>query len=195
MKPIRGSTATEYGSLSVKVSGYDMTVVEHYSQYIHNLCNRLGVRVAERFVIQLNSISLALNHTHRLKGLNRPYMYETPLTLAPPEGKRKLPSSARKRSRGGTQSGGSLLQGMIRSAKGAIIGIHTYINTYKHAYIQAKHCIWGWGAGRLTVRRVQASSHCNTLKLNNELEGGRCIQKMSTTANFVTTRTNTKEHA
>ena len=54
MKPIRGSTATEYGSLSVKVSGYDMTVVEHYSQYIHNLCNRLGVRVSERFGIQLN---------------------------------------------------------------------------------------------------------------------------------------------
>ena len=78
----------------------------------------------------IKSISLALNHTHRLKGLNRPYMYETPPDPSPPEGKRKPPSSARKRSRGGTQSGGSLLQGMIRSAKGAIIGVHTCIHTF-----------------------------------------------------------------
>ena len=53
MKPIRVATATEHGSLSVKVSGLDMTVVEHYTQYIHNLCNRLGVRVSERFSLQI----------------------------------------------------------------------------------------------------------------------------------------------
>lgn len=47
MKPIIATTSTAYGTLNVKVSGYDMTVVEHYSQYIHNLCNRLGIKVAE----------------------------------------------------------------------------------------------------------------------------------------------------
>lgn len=48
MKQITAATQTAYGTLNVKVSGYDMTMVEHYSQYIHNLCNRLGVGVAER---------------------------------------------------------------------------------------------------------------------------------------------------
>lgn len=48
MKQIVAATDTAYGSLNVNVSGYDMTVVEHYSQYIHNLCNRLGVKVADR---------------------------------------------------------------------------------------------------------------------------------------------------
>lgn len=47
MKPIVAATDTAYGTLNVKVSGYDMTVVEHYSQYIHNLCNRLSIKVAE----------------------------------------------------------------------------------------------------------------------------------------------------
>lgn len=48
MKQIVAATDTAYGTLNVKVSGYDMTVVEHYSQYIHNLCNHLGIHVAER---------------------------------------------------------------------------------------------------------------------------------------------------
>ncbi|MEQ2187547.1 hypothetical protein GOODEAATRI_005810 [Goodea atripinnis] len=48
MKQMVSATDTAYGTLNVKVSGYDMTVVEHYSQYIHNLCNRLGIQVAER---------------------------------------------------------------------------------------------------------------------------------------------------
>lgn len=47
MKPIVAATDTAYGTLNMKVSGYDMTVVEHYSQYIHNLCNHLGIKVAE----------------------------------------------------------------------------------------------------------------------------------------------------
>lgn len=48
MKEILAETDTAYGSLNVTVSGYDMTLVEHYSQYIHNLCNRLGIKVADR---------------------------------------------------------------------------------------------------------------------------------------------------
>lgn len=49
MKQIVSASDMAYGTLNVKVSGYDMTVVEHYSQYIHNLCNRLGIKVAERW--------------------------------------------------------------------------------------------------------------------------------------------------
>lgn len=47
MKPIMAATDSAYGTLNVKVSGYDMTVVEHYSQYIHNFCNQLGIKVAD----------------------------------------------------------------------------------------------------------------------------------------------------
>lgn len=48
MKAIKATTGTEYGTLNVIVSGYDMILVEHYAQYIHNLCNRFNVKVDER---------------------------------------------------------------------------------------------------------------------------------------------------
>ncbi|KAG8431412.1 hypothetical protein GDO86_018873, partial [Hymenochirus boettgeri] len=48
-KQIRPSTDNEYGSLNLQVSGYDMVLVEHYSQYVHNLCNRLSVKVQESY--------------------------------------------------------------------------------------------------------------------------------------------------
>lgn len=50
MKAMVAATDTAYGTLNVKVSGYDMTVVEHYSQYIHRLCKRLDISVSERWV-------------------------------------------------------------------------------------------------------------------------------------------------
>ncbi|CAL8362196.1 unnamed protein product [Boreogadus saida] len=37
-----------------------MTVVEHYSQYIHNLCNRLGVRVSESYALPTKSTEVML---------------------------------------------------------------------------------------------------------------------------------------
>ncbi|XP_071189517.1 large ribosomal subunit protein mL48-like isoform X1 [Salvelinus alpinus] len=55
MKQIKTATDAEYGTLNVKVSGYDMILVEHYSQYIHNLCNRLGVKVAESYALPTKS--------------------------------------------------------------------------------------------------------------------------------------------
>ncbi|KAM4612132.1 large ribosomal subunit protein mL48 isoform 2-T2 [Polymixia lowei] len=60
MKQIRAATDTEYGTLSVKVSGFDMTLVEHYSQYIHNLCNRLGVKVQESYALPTKSTEVML---------------------------------------------------------------------------------------------------------------------------------------
>ncbi|NP_001290924.1 39S ribosomal protein L48, mitochondrial [Esox lucius] len=58
MKPIKMATDTEYGTLNVKVSGYDMILVEHYSQYIHNLCNRLGVKVAESYALPTKTMEV-----------------------------------------------------------------------------------------------------------------------------------------
>ncbi|KTG48014.1 hypothetical protein cypCar_00018683 [Cyprinus carpio] len=49
VKQIKAATATEFGVFNVCVSGYDMTLVEHYSQYIHNLCNHLDIKVDESY--------------------------------------------------------------------------------------------------------------------------------------------------
>uniref|UniRef100_A0A3B5L368 Large ribosomal subunit protein mL48 n=1 Tax=Xiphophorus couchianus TaxID=32473 RepID=A0A3B5L368_9TELE len=61
-KELVSATDTAYGTLNVKVSGYDMTVVEHYSQYIHNLCNRLNIKVAESYALPTKSTEVLLMH-------------------------------------------------------------------------------------------------------------------------------------
>ncbi|KAJ7995990.1 hypothetical protein DPEC_G00232440 [Dallia pectoralis] len=58
MKQVKLATDTEYGTLNVKVSGYDMVLVEHYSQYIHNLCNRLGVKVADSYALPTKTMEV-----------------------------------------------------------------------------------------------------------------------------------------
>ncbi|XP_039894281.1 LOW QUALITY PROTEIN: 39S ribosomal protein L48, mitochondrial-like [Simochromis diagramma] len=60
MKGIMSATDTAYGTLNVNVSGYDMTVVEHYSQYIHNFCNRLGIKVADSYALPRKSTEVML---------------------------------------------------------------------------------------------------------------------------------------
>ncbi|KAM9718241.1 large ribosomal subunit protein mL48 [Menidia menidia] len=60
MKQIVAATGTAHGTLNVAVSGYDMTVVEHYSQFIHNLCNRLGVKVAESYALPTEATEVLL---------------------------------------------------------------------------------------------------------------------------------------
>uniref|UniRef100_A0AAZ1Y5A7 Small ribosomal subunit protein uS10 domain-containing protein n=1 Tax=Oreochromis aureus TaxID=47969 RepID=A0AAZ1Y5A7_OREAU len=60
MKQIMSATDTAYGTLNVNVSGYDMTVVEHYSQYIHNFCNRLGIKVADSYALPTKSTEVML---------------------------------------------------------------------------------------------------------------------------------------
>uniref|UniRef100_A0A3B5ATS9 Large ribosomal subunit protein mL48 n=1 Tax=Stegastes partitus TaxID=144197 RepID=A0A3B5ATS9_9TELE len=67
MKPIIPATNRAYGTLNVTVSGYDMTMVEHYSQYIHNLCNRLGVQVAESFALPTKTTEVMLVHEQGTK--------------------------------------------------------------------------------------------------------------------------------
>ncbi|XP_051920015.1 39S ribosomal protein L48, mitochondrial isoform X1 [Hippocampus zosterae] len=60
MQSITAPTSVAYGTLNVNVSGYDMTVVEHYAQYIHNLCNRLGISVAESYALPTQSTEVML---------------------------------------------------------------------------------------------------------------------------------------
>ncbi|XP_046717459.1 39S ribosomal protein L48, mitochondrial [Silurus meridionalis] len=55
MKEIKAATDTEYGVLNMSVSGYDMTLVEHYAQYIHKLCNRLNIKVTESYALPTKS--------------------------------------------------------------------------------------------------------------------------------------------
>ncbi|XP_066507506.1 39S ribosomal protein L48, mitochondrial [Hoplias malabaricus] len=55
MKQIKAATDTQYGVLNVAVSGYDMTLVEHYYQYIHNLCNHLEIKVDESYALPTKS--------------------------------------------------------------------------------------------------------------------------------------------
>ncbi|KAK2870954.1 hypothetical protein QQF64_002063 [Cirrhinus molitorella] len=54
-KQIKAATATEFGVFNVCVSGYDMTLVEHYSQYIHNLCNHLDIKADESYALPTKS--------------------------------------------------------------------------------------------------------------------------------------------
>ncbi|KAM6909171.1 large ribosomal subunit protein mL48 [Xenentodon cancila] len=60
MKRIVAATDTAFGTLNVTVSGHDMTVVEHYSQYIHNFCNQLGIKVAESYALPTKSTEVML---------------------------------------------------------------------------------------------------------------------------------------
>ncbi|XP_039996297.1 39S ribosomal protein L48, mitochondrial [Xiphias gladius] len=60
MKPIVAATDAAYGTLNVKVSGYDMTLVERYAQYVHNLCNRLGIKVALCYALPTKTTEVML---------------------------------------------------------------------------------------------------------------------------------------
>ncbi|XP_061815045.1 large ribosomal subunit protein mL48 isoform X1 [Nerophis lumbriciformis] len=67
MQSITAATSTAYGTLNINVSGYDMTTVEHYSQYIHNLCIRLGISVAESYALPTQSTEVMLMQEHGTK--------------------------------------------------------------------------------------------------------------------------------
>ncbi|KAF6730670.1 39S ribosomal protein L48, mitochondrial [Oryzias melastigma] len=60
MKQILAATSSAHGTLNVSVSGHDMTLVEHYSQYVHNLCNRLGIKVADSYALPTKSTEVML---------------------------------------------------------------------------------------------------------------------------------------
>ncbi|XP_067322552.1 large ribosomal subunit protein mL48 [Anolis sagrei] len=60
MKEIDPGTEHEYGAINIVMTGYDMTVVEHYAQYVHKLCNRLSVRVDESYAMPTKTTEVML---------------------------------------------------------------------------------------------------------------------------------------
>ncbi|KAJ1120339.1 hypothetical protein NDU88_008511 [Pleurodeles waltl] len=60
MKEISAGTDLEFGVLNILVSGYDMTLVEHYAQYVHCLCNRLNVKVEESYGLPTKSMEVMM---------------------------------------------------------------------------------------------------------------------------------------
>ncbi|XP_057710593.1 39S ribosomal protein L48, mitochondrial [Corythoichthys intestinalis] len=60
MPNISAATDTAYRTLNVNVSGYDMTAVEHFAQYVHKLCNRLGVSVTDSYALPTQSTEVML---------------------------------------------------------------------------------------------------------------------------------------
>lgn len=49
MKEISVGTEYEYGDVNIQMTSYDMCLVEHFAQYVHKLCNRLSIKVNERY--------------------------------------------------------------------------------------------------------------------------------------------------
>uniref|UniRef100_UPI00398F3E3A large ribosomal subunit protein mL48 n=1 Tax=Pristiophorus japonicus TaxID=55135 RepID=UPI00398F3E3A len=60
MKQLKTGTDTEYGVLNIQLTGYDMTLVEHYSQYIHRLCNQLKIKVEESYAVPTKSTEISV---------------------------------------------------------------------------------------------------------------------------------------
>nr|XP_033803406.1 39S ribosomal protein L48, mitochondrial isoform X2 [Geotrypetes seraphini] len=50
-KHMKAGTDYEYGTVNICTSGYDMTLVEHYAQYIVKLCNHLNIKVHESYAM------------------------------------------------------------------------------------------------------------------------------------------------
>ncbi|XP_034425146.1 39S ribosomal protein L48, mitochondrial isoform X1 [Hippoglossus hippoglossus] len=67
MKQIVAATDSTYGTLNVKVSGYDMTLVERYTQYVHHLCNRLSIKVSLCYALPTKTTEVMLMQEHGTK--------------------------------------------------------------------------------------------------------------------------------
>ncbi|OCT93358.1 mitochondrial ribosomal protein L48 S homeolog isoform X1 [Xenopus laevis] len=66
-KEIKPSSDHEYGVLNLQVSGYNMILVEHYSQYVHNLCSRLSIKVQECYAKPTKTKEVMLMQEHSTK--------------------------------------------------------------------------------------------------------------------------------
>ncbi|KAE8627972.1 hypothetical protein XENTR_v10007242 [Xenopus tropicalis] len=66
-KAIKANSEHEYGVLNLQLSGYNMVLVEHYSQYVHNLCNRLSIKVQECYAKPTKTKEVLLMQEHSTK--------------------------------------------------------------------------------------------------------------------------------
>lgn len=60
VRPINLGTNYEYGVLNIHLTAYDMALAENYAQYVHNLCNRLSIKVEERYEMFLVSAACSV---------------------------------------------------------------------------------------------------------------------------------------
>ncbi|XP_008316663.1 large ribosomal subunit protein mL48 [Cynoglossus semilaevis] len=67
MVPVVPSAGTVYGTLNVTLSGYDMTVVKCFSQYIHHMCNRLNIKVEECYALPTKTTEVMVMPKHGTK--------------------------------------------------------------------------------------------------------------------------------
>uniref|UniRef100_A0ABM5FVU3 Large ribosomal subunit protein mL48 n=1 Tax=Pogona vitticeps TaxID=103695 RepID=A0ABM5FVU3_9SAUR len=67
MKPIVPGTDHSYGSLNVVMTGCDMTVVEHYAQYVHKFCNRMSIKVEECYAMPTKTMEVFVSKAERSK--------------------------------------------------------------------------------------------------------------------------------
>ncbi|XP_070799117.1 large ribosomal subunit protein mL48 isoform X1 [Pituophis catenifer annectens] len=67
MKEIDPGTEHQYGTLNVVMTGYDVSLVEHYAQYVHRLCNKLSVKVVESYAMPTKTVELVLAGDHGTK--------------------------------------------------------------------------------------------------------------------------------
>uniref|UniRef100_A0A8D0DJC3 Large ribosomal subunit protein mL48 n=1 Tax=Salvator merianae TaxID=96440 RepID=A0A8D0DJC3_SALMN len=58
MKDIDPGTQYQYGDLNIVMTGHDMTLVEHYAEYVHKLCNRMDVRVEESYAMPTKTMEV-----------------------------------------------------------------------------------------------------------------------------------------
>ncbi|XP_053552765.1 39S ribosomal protein L48, mitochondrial-like isoform X1 [Bombina bombina] len=63
-KEIKAGSDSEYGVLNMQVTGYSMVQVEHYTQYVHNLCTRLSVKVDECYAKPTRTKEVMLLQEH-----------------------------------------------------------------------------------------------------------------------------------
>ncbi|XP_062983947.1 large ribosomal subunit protein mL48 [Elgaria multicarinata webbii] len=60
MKEIDPGTEHKYGDLNIVMTGLDMTLVEHYAQYIHKFCNNLSIKVEESYAMPTKTMEVIL---------------------------------------------------------------------------------------------------------------------------------------
>ncbi|CAI5773554.1 Ribosomal_S10 domain-containing protein [Podarcis lilfordi] len=60
MKEIDPGTEHEYGVLNIVMTGYDVTLVEHYAQYVHKLCNQHSIKVEESYAMPTKTMEVML---------------------------------------------------------------------------------------------------------------------------------------
>ncbi|XP_037377953.1 39S ribosomal protein L48, mitochondrial [Talpa occidentalis] len=58
VRPINLGTDYEYGVLNVHLTAYDMALAESYAQYVHNLCNRLSIKVEESYAMPTKTMEV-----------------------------------------------------------------------------------------------------------------------------------------